>query len=117
MSRNRDFRQTSPGKRGAIQQSRGGKVGLLRPGIDPKRVHEERSPGWINNIRFAPEEVRRVAVGTGRIKIAVEGVASLVVGCFAARVLLVAHHQPSPRQGSVWRGIPCQLIRSTGWCS
>src|SRR6266480_2024949 len=110
MPRNRDFRQATSGELVAIQQVRGGTVGRYRPGIEPQSISEERSLGWINNIRFVFEPILWVAKRTVRIEIAVERVASLVVGLFAC-------HKPGTPHGSVWRGIFRQLRRGTLRCS
>src|SRR6266566_16352 len=109
MPRNRDLRQTSSRELVAIKQVRGGTVGYCRPGIQPQRISEERGLCWIRNIRFAPEPVLWVAIRTVRIEIAVESVASLVIG-------LSAYHYPSPPQGSIRRAIPRQLRRGTLRC-
>src|SRR6266404_5916639 len=104
MPRNGDSRQASAREFVAIKKVPGGTVDRQRPGINPDGVREIWGLGRIINIRFAREKVLLRAVRTVCIEIAIESVASLVVGP-------VACDQPGPRYPPLRRGVLLQL----GW--
>src|SRR5439155_21939559 len=80
MPRNHDSRQTALHEFVAINQVPGGSVVHQWPGIDPDGISEVGGLGWIINIRFTLEEVLWIAVRAEGIEVAVQSVASLVVG-------------------------------------